>query len=100
MAVDGVVADEEHRSVRDAVPKEEPGQGDPELEPRPGGAGQDAPVGGAMGGGEPARGAEQVGDGVPAGGEGGGGRQDEEASEGRPGEGGGEPDERREGVQG
>jgi hypothetical protein len=69
VTIDGVVADQRHRPERDEAVEHEPRQGAPEGQPRPRRAGQDAAVVGRVAGGELTEGADQVGDGPPAGGQ-------------------------------
>jgi len=69
MPVHRVVADERHRAGRDEVDEEEAGERATEPDPGPRGAGENPAVVGRVAGGEVAEGAEDVGDGPPAGGE-------------------------------
>ena len=65
--IDGVVADQLDRPVGDDVFEQEPHQGAAEREAGPGCSGQDAAVTGNVSGCQLAEGAQQVGDGAPAG---------------------------------
>jgi len=87
VTVHGVVADEHDRAVRDDVVEQEPGEGGPELDAGPRGSGQDPVVAGRVAGGEVADGAEEVGDGPPAGRQDGGHQEGREPVERRGGEG-------------
>ena len=84
VAVDGVVADQDHRVGRAEVAQDVAGQGASQARPR--GAGEDALVVGAVARGERPEGPEQVGDGAAALGEHGRRQKEREAPEGRPGE--------------
>jgi hypothetical protein len=95
MAVNGVITDQDDGAVGDGMSQEEARQGTAEVQGRPGGAGEDALVVGAMSGGEPAEGAEQVRDGAPAGGQEGAEQERDEPALGRLGEGGREPADER-----
>ena len=86
MAVDGVVPDEHDRAGGDDVVEQEPSHGAPDGGPRPRGTGEDAAVVGRVTGGEVAEGAEDVGDGPPAGRQDGPDQEDGEPLVGRAGE--------------
>jgi hypothetical protein len=66
MAVDGVVADQDHRVVGGQVPQDESGQGTAEPQIGPGGPGEDPLVIGVVARGQPAERAQEVGDGASA----------------------------------
>jgi hypothetical protein len=83
VAIDGVVADEEHPPVGDRAREDEAGPGTARARPRPGGAGEGALVVGPVARGERPEGAEQIRDGVPAPGEEGGGEEEGEPPIGR-----------------
>src|SRR5262245_20357283 len=98
VAIDRVVADQDDRVRRAEPADEQSSQGAAEVQARPGGAGEDALIVGAMAGGQSTERAEQVDDGVPALGEDRGGEQDDEAAERWPGERGGKRFEQRLGL--
>src|SRR5579875_1380649 len=86
VAVDGVVADQDHRPLGGEPAEDEARQGAAQPQARPGGAAEEALVVGAVAGGQSPEGTPEVVDGAPPGGEDGRDQQEGEAPGGRPGE--------------
>src|SRR5512135_1425326 len=82
MFIHRVIADQRHGTLGDPASQDEVRQGVAQSPERPAALGEDTMIAGGMPWGESADGAQQVGDGAPAGGEHGPEHQGEEAFEG------------------